>query len=111
MFSILQPNYFAEIFCSIRFVLEVNEKTVELLAVFENWLSGCFACVRWNGARFGSFGVRQESVLSLFLFNIYLDDLAKINSYVKRLFVVTCADDILLIAPSVTDLEHLLRMC
>ena len=23
---------------------------VELLAVFEKWLSGCFACVRWNGA-------------------------------------------------------------
>ena len=44
---------------------------VELLAVFENWLSGCFACVRWNGAwsqMFGvSFGVRQGSVLSPFL--------------------------------------------
>jgi len=53
-----------------------------------------------------SFGVRQGSVLSLFLFNIYLDDLAKINNCVKRLFIVIYADDILLIAPSVTDLEH-----
>ena len=63
---------------------------VELLAVLENWLSGCFACVRWNGAwsqMFGvSFGVRQGSVLSP-------DDLAKINSCVKRLFVVIYADD------------------
>ena len=38
---------------SFRFVLEANEKTnfcSELLAVFENWLSGCFACVRWIGS-------------------------------------------------------------
>ena len=56
-----------------------------------------------------SFGVRQGSALS-----IYLDDLAKINSCVKRLFIVIYADDILLIAPSrllTWNKKHLLRMC
>ena len=37
--------------------------------------------------------------------------LVKINNCAKRLFVAIYADDILLIAPSVTDLELLLRMC
>ena len=41
-----------------------------------------------------SFGVRQGSVLTKFLFNIYLDDLAKINNCAKRLFIIIYADDI-----------------
>ena len=50
------------------------------------------------------------AIAKFLLFNIYLDDLAKINSCVKRLFIVIYADDILLIAPSVTDLERLLSV-
>jgi len=48
-----------------------------------------------------SFGVRQGSVLTTFLFHIYLDHLAKLNNCAKRLFIfiIIYADDILLIEP------------
>ena len=75
---------------------------VELLLVFENWFSGCSACVKrneaWSTTFTVNFSVRQGSVLSPFLFNIYLDDIARINDCTKRKFIIVYADDILLIA-------------
>jgi len=72
---------------------------VELLLVFGNWFSGCSACVKWNEAWSATFtvnfGVRQGSVLSPFLFNIYFDDIARIINYTKRKFIIVYADDIL----------------
>ena len=58
-----------------------------------------------------NFGVRQGSVLSPFLFALYLDDLSRLGSLFKGCFVILYADDILLSSPSISQLEKLLRVC
>jgi len=54
-----------------------------------------------------NFGVRQGSVLSTFLFAVYLDDLAKSCHTQRNIFIILYADDILLLAPSVCELDAL----
>jgi len=87
----------------------------ELLMLLESWLSGCYACVKW--ANIWScvfsieFGVRQGSVLSTFLFSIYVDDLAKSCSSFIGSFIVLYANDILLLASTVSQLQKLLTNC
>ena len=53
----------------------------------------------------------KESVLSPFLFAIYLDDLAALSKPNCNLYIILYADDILLLAPTVTALENLLHDC
>jgi len=57
------------------------------------------------------FGVRQSSVLSPFLFAVYVDDLANLCTFSCGLHIVLYADDILLLAPSISGLESLLNLC
>ena len=87
----------------------------ELLNVLKCWFSRCYSCVKWYDAWsclfIISFGVRQGSVLSLFLFAIYLDDLTRSPLLTSGMFIVLYADDILLIATSVCMLDKLLKIC
>jgi len=82
--------------------------------VLENLFHGCLSYVKWDvwsSIIEINLGVRQGSVLSAFLFALYLDDLSKLGSSVKGCFIILYADDILLLSPSVTQLGRLLHAC
>ena len=55
--------------------------------------------------------MRQGSVLSPVLFAIYVDDVARCCKNERYVHIILYADDILLLAPLVTQLEKLLRKC
>ena len=87
---------------------------VILLELLENLLQNCFSCIKWTHVLSATFqirfGVRQGSVLSPF-FAIYLDNIPILRSLLPRSFGVLCADDILLIASSVSELLELFDAC
>ena len=49
--------------------------------------------------------------MSPFLFAVYVDDLAKSCVWTSGIYIVLYADDILLIAPTVCELQKLLHVC
>ena len=53
----------------------------------------------------------QGSVLSPDLFTIYMDDLVQPGQFKRGMFIILYADDILLIAPSIRQLQDLLLLC
>jgi len=87
----------------------------QLLNLLVSWLSGCYSYVKFHQS--GShmfrvdFGVRQGSVLSPYLFAIYMDDLAQLGQFNRGMFIILYADDILLIAPYIRQLQDLLLLC
>ena len=113
------------ILCRILFIYDFTLLLLLLGPICPHWLQrlltksrGCgricctsladevaiYACIRWGNSwstEFAiEFGVRQGSVISPFLFAIYLDDLAALCKPERKLLIVLYADDILLLAPT-----------
>ena len=88
---------------------------IKLLEMLENWLSDCFAFVKqYNSHSLVysiHFGVSQGSVLSPYLFSVYIDDVCKLCDLRVGSFVLLYADDILLITSSVSELQDLVTAC
>jgi len=57
------------------------------------------------------YGVRQGLVLSPLLFAVYVDELAKSCDCTHGVYLVIYADDILLLSPTVTELQNMLYNC
>ena len=95
----------------------------ELLSILETWFALSTSCVRWHSHVSRVFtlqaGVRQGGVLSPLLFAIFIDDMVAkvINENVGCFISSACisiilyADDIILIAPTVSGLQRLLNVC
>ena len=101
--------------CALYIKLMKRHVPVELLEILEDWLSKGSASVKWlscwSSVFSVSFGVRQGSVLSPVLFAVYIDDICKLSNVIQGTTVVLYADDILLIASSVSVLQKLLLAC
>ena len=93
---------------------------VNLLVAIENWFDKCYTCVRWFSVQSNFFkleiGIRQGGVLSPQFFAVYIDGIVdKVNRQDVGCFmhhvcvsIIIYADDILILAPSVTALQKLL---
>jgi exonuclease III len=88
---------------------------VDLLDTLEYWLSNNWSCIKWFSTFSYAFkiclGVRQGSVLSPYLFAIYLDDLADHRSNGRFTYIILYADDILLLSSSLCELQNILHAC
>jgi len=89
--------------------------SVQLLGLLENMLFDCYSCVKWENIHSDfftvMFGVRQGSVLAPFLFAVFVDELSDTCNLDRNRFIVLYAGDILLISPSVVNLENLIHLC
>ena len=110
--------------CGLFIKLMERHIPVYLLSLLEHWFSIGVTCVKW-GCRMSRFfglscGIRQGGVLSPYLFAIYIDGVirkvsdSRFSSFLKGICIsifILYADDILLVAPSVTSLQQLLLVC
>ena len=96
---------------------------VNFVNLLYSWYDKIYSCVKWSTYvscfRRLTAGVRQGGVLSPTLFALYVDDIliklsnSKLGCHIKRICVNSFmyADDLLLIANSVSDLQKLVNIC
>ena len=96
---------------------------VYVLTVIEHWFAISVTCVKWHNCLSSFFnlatGTRQGGVLSPVLFNIYLDEVIAValrsgvgcHIGIINVAILVYADDILLLAPTVSSLQLLLDIC
>ena len=97
---------------------KIPSNVIELLL---NWYSMSYNLVRWESVLSELFrllaGVRQGGVLSPALFTVYVDDLlVKLNKFGCSMFGLSVgalmyADDIILLAPSINELQKMMLIC
>ena len=108
-----------ELFCKL-----VHRKVpLYLIRLLQGWYSTQNIYVRWNNTYSDGFkmknGIRQGSVLSPHLFNVYVDELniklreAGVGCHIANEAAnnFSYADDMAVVAPSATALNELLRIC
>ena len=95
--------------------LMVRHLPVSVLSVIENVFTKCRACVKWDNSWSEEFVMkfcaRQGSVLSPFMFAVYIDDIAKLCNLRVNLYIVLYVHDIMLVASTVSQLQELLYSC
>jgi len=94
-----------------------------LLRFLENWFSLGVTCVKWESFMSDFFvlssSIRQGGVLSPYLFVVYIDSVimkvaaSNVGCHIKWICIniLIYADDILLLAPSISALKELIHVC
>ena len=94
-----------------------------IISILGEWYKNQQMSVKWGDAFSDKFptscGVRQGSLLSPYLFNVYMDELSeklqqiKVGCYLNAMILnhIFYADDIVLFAPSVNGLQQLVNIC
>ena len=94
-----------------------------MLLIIEKWFVNSYTCVKW-GSEFSEFfhlecGIRQGGVLSPYLFALYIDSvidqlkLLQFGCFVRyvNFNILMYADDIILVAPTISSLQLLVTEC